>query len=483
MAGLLLHARVAADVEADDRRLAGGGGLHVRERHVAGAGGDDLERHLLALDVVERLDDRLEGALRIGLHDHAELALLVGVHLAEEVVERDRLRLRKLLFLAGLRGLFGERARALLVEHHAELRAGLGHAREARALDGRGGRRLADAAAVVVDEGAHLAEVLADEDRVAHLERAARDEQHRRGAEALLELGLHHVAVRAARRVGGELEDVRLEEDHLEELVHAVARDAGDGAAHDVAAPFLGGEALLLEHLLHALGVGGGLVALRDGHHDLHAGLAGELDRLLGLRHDAVVGGDDDHGDVRELRAALAHRVERGVAGRVEERDLAALHVHLVGGDLLRDAAGLARRHLRVADVVHERGLAVVDVAEERHDRRTRLHLLGLVLRNLVVGVDGLEDGLLVRGVAGVLDVHAVAVLLRDLRGHVRLHALVDRGEHLELHEVRDQAVRAHAQLERELLHHHGAADGDLARRDGKRDGRFLQRWRLGRTS
>ena len=82
---------------------------------------------------------------------------------------------------------------------------------------------------MVVDEGAHLAEVLADEDRVAHLERAARDEQDRRGPEALLELGLHHVAVRAARGVGGELQDVRLEENHLEELVHAVARDAGDG--------------------------------------------------------------------------------------------------------------------------------------------------------------------------------------------------------------------------------------------------------------
>src|SRR6266700_3878290 len=46
-------------------------------------------------------------------------------------------------------------------------------------------------------------------------------------------------------------------------------------------------------------------------------------DRLAGLRHDGVVCGDDEHGDVRDLRASGAHRRERLVARRVEERDLA----------------------------------------------------------------------------------------------------------------------------------------------------------------
>ena len=132
------------------------------------------------------------------------------------------------------------------------------------------------------------------------------------------------------------------------------------------------------------------------------------------------------------------------MAGGVEERYEAALDVHLVGGDLLRDAARLAGGDVGVADVVHEGGLAVVDVAEERDDRRTRLHLLWLVLRNVVVGVDRLEDGLLVGGVAGVLHHDAVAVLLGDLGGDVRLDALVDRGEHLEAHEIGNEAVRAH---------------------------------------
>ena len=44
----------------------------------------------------------------------------------------------------------------------------------------------------------------------------------------------------------------------------------------------------------------------------------------------------------------------------------------LVGADVLRDAAGLARGHLGVADRVEQRRLAVVDVAHDRHDRRAR---------------------------------------------------------------------------------------------------------------
>ena len=243
---------------------------------------------------------------------------------------------------------------------------------------------------MVVDERTHLPEVLADEDRIAHLQGAARDKQRGRRTESLLELGLDHISVRAALGVGRKFKHVGLQKDHLQQVVHTLPGSAGYFAAHHVAAPFLGREPFLLEHLLDALHVGRGLVALCDRHHDLHPGLAGELDRLLRLRHDAVVGRDDDHRDVRELRSALTHGVERRMAGRVEKCYQPAVHIHLVRGYLLRDATGLARRHLRVADIVHQRRLAVVDMAEERHHRRTRLHVLGLVLGYLVIRVDRL---------------------------------------------------------------------------------------------
>ena len=48
---------------------------------------------------------------------------------------------------------------------------------------------------------------------------------------------------------------------------------------------------------------------------------------------------------------------------------------HLVGADVLRDAAELLLGHLGLADGVEQRRLAVVDVAHDRDDRRPQRQL------------------------------------------------------------------------------------------------------------
>ena len=73
------------------------------------------------------------------------------------------------------------------------------------------------------------------------------------------------------------------------------------------------------------VGVGARLVDLVDRDDDRHLGLLGVVDGLDGLRHRAVVGGDDQDDDVRHLGAAGAHGGERLVAGRVQEDDVAAV--------------------------------------------------------------------------------------------------------------------------------------------------------------
>ncbi len=75
------------------------------------------------------------------------------------------------------------------------------------------------------------------------------------------------------------------------------------------------------------------------------------------------------------------------MAGRVDEGDLLAVLLDLVGTDVLRDAACLAGNHVGVADGVEQRRLAVVDVTHDRHDRRPRLHV--------VVHVGDVEDAFL----------------------------------------------------------------------------------------
>ena len=94
-----------------------------------------------------------------------------------------------------------------------------------------------------------------------------------------------------------------------------------------------------------SLGVGVRAVDLVDRDHDRHLGGLGVIDRLHRLRHDAVVGCDDEHHDVGlPATRAGAHGGERLVARGVQERDCATVVAddRLVGADVLRDAAGLA---------------------------------------------------------------------------------------------------------------------------------------------
>src|SRR5207248_6073828 len=108
--------------------------------------------------------------------------------------------------------------------------------------------------------------------------------------------------------------------------------DEGHVAAHVV------GQDVEVVELPARLGdVGAGQVHLVDGDDQRHAGGAGVVDGLLGLRHDAVVGGHDDDGQVGDVGAAGPHFREGLVAGRVQERDRPAAVLDAPGADDLGD--------------------------------------------------------------------------------------------------------------------------------------------------
>ena len=217
---------------------------------------------------------------------------------------------------------------------------------------------------------------------------------------------------------------------------------------HVLSAPVLGDDAVLDELLAHTVGVGAGLVDLVDGHHDRHVCGLCVVDGLDGLRHDAVVGGDDQDDDVGHLGTAGAHGREGLVAGGVDEGDLAIADAHDRGADVLGDAAGLALGDAGVADGVEQRRLAVVDVAHDGDDGRTRLEVLIAIV---------VDDGeLLFRGHDAHLAAHVVGDELDELVGH----GLRER-EHLAEHEqALDDVVGLHAEQLGELGH--GGTLGDL---------------------
>ena len=109
-----------------------------------------------------------------------------------------------------------------------------------------------------------------------------------------------------------------------------------------------------------------------------------------------------------------------------------AVVLHLVGADVLGDAAGLAGRDLGLADGVEQACLAVVDVAHHGDHRRAPLQVVGLVVGGLF------ELGLVVgrmRDLDGALEVvgedtdRLIGERLRD-RGHLAVahHRLDELG-------------------------------------------------------
>jgi len=108
-------------------------------------------------------------------------------------------------------------------------------------------------------------------------------------------------------------------------------------------------------------------------------------DRLDRLRHDAVVRRHHQYDHVRQVRPARPHRRERLVPRRIDERHVPVALVDPVRTDVLRDAACFARRHVRTADRIQQRRLAVVDVPHHRHHRRPRQQILPFARRKLVL--------------------------------------------------------------------------------------------------
>jgi hypothetical protein len=162
------------------------------------------------------------------------------------------------------------------------------HFGEAEADHGVGGTRFLDPLALVVDERLDAAPGRARHHGVADAQRALADQQRGRRPCARRELGLHDVAFRQTAARGLQFEHLGLEQDHLQQVIDALARQRADRATHHGAAPVLGCQVDLLKLLLHAVGIRGPQVHLVDRHDDRNAGRLRVIDGLDGLRHHAV---------------------------------------------------------------------------------------------------------------------------------------------------------------------------------------------------
>jgi hypothetical protein len=265
-------------------------------------------------------------------------------------------------------------------------------------------------------------------------------------------MGLDGHASGLPLRVGLQLLELRHHQDGLQELVQVLPGLRRDVHELMVAPPLRWLDARLRELSPHPHGVRLRLVDLVHGHHDGYAGGPGMVQRLDRLRHDPIVGGHDQHGDVRDLGATGPHGGERLVARRIDERDHLGVLANLVGPDVLGDPARLPRDHVGLPDGIEKEGLPVVHVAHHGDHRRPRAEARGIEVLVLLFLYLFLRSH----------DLHLAAVFTGEqLDGFVG-ERLRD-GHHLaELQHLSDDLGGLRAELLRDLLC--GGPPGDLDR-------------------
>src|SRR5688572_5199194 len=465
--GHVLRVAIGPYVEADDDGVRGRGEQHVRLVDSADARADDANLDLLVRQLGQRIGQHFSGALHVGLDDERKFLDAAFGDLLLERFEREaaalgaeraflRLRLTERRNLARLRGI-GDG-----LERIPRLRqAGQAEHFHWRRRSGRLRRTSA-----IVDECADSADHRASNEVVPDAERAVLHQHSRHRTASAIQLGLEHRTRRAALRVRAQLEDVSRQQNHLEQLIEVLPLLGRDGHHHGLAAPVFRHEIQLCQLTLDVVGVHAWLVDLVDRHDDGHVRSLGVIDRFARLRHDAVIGGDDQDDDIGDLGAARTHQRKRFVTWRVEEDDAAVIaDVDVVSADVLSDTASFAFGDFGFADGVEQRGLAVIDVTHHGDDRRARLQVLGTRL----VAFGG--DQLFLE--AAHLDLGAE--LACDVLGVLDIERAVD-GHHHALHQqLREHVLHAHVELVGEILHRHA-----FGQRDRASDRRRRRRRRLG---
>ena len=183
------------------------------------------------------------------------------------------------------------------------------------------------------------------------------------------------------------------------------------------------------------------------------------LDGFDGLRHDAVIGSDDQYHDIGRLGTTGTHGGKRGVTRSIQEGDHATVGFDVVGTDVLGNTTGFASGNLGFTDVIQQRGLAVVDVTHDGHDWCARLGFGGLV----TIGQYRLFQFVL------TTQQYLVTHLLGDQLSGLLIDHLVDGRHGAHLHHRLDDFDTLDGHLVGQLGHSDGLADDDIAVHHGSR--------------
>lgn len=342
---------------------------HIRVVDVSDSRMDDLDLRLSGGKLPECLLQRFKASVRFRLDNHLELLEVSCFDAIQEELKRGSFEL-----IEALRGLRHLEFMGLLfccVDIRDDLQDVSPFCNIAQSGNEDRGRWscFVDIPSFVILQGAQPSIAARADDVVALLQCPGIHEDGRKGSELRIQMRLDDGGNGWSLRIGLEIEHFRYEEDHLDECVDSQSGECGDRHDNRFSSPILWLESLLGKLSFDEIKIRARLVHLVDRDDDHHSCFLRVVDTLYGLRFDSFIRSHDDDGDVGELRSSGAHDGEGLMSGSIQECYPVPVLLDLVGTDLLGDSSGFSCCDVRLADIVEDRRLPVIDMPHDADDR------------------------------------------------------------------------------------------------------------------
>ena len=209
-------------------------------------------------------------------------------------------------------------------------------------------------AAFVVSHCTDAADRGSGNDDIPGFQRTILHQNSHDGTTALVQTGFDHGSAGSTVRIGLQFLHLGKDDKVFQQLINTETGFCGDRAHNGIAAPFFTDQVIFRQLLLDALGVGTLDIHLVDGNYNGNTGSFGMINAFNRLRHDAVIGGNNEDRNIRYHGATGTHGGKGLMTRCIEECDGAAVNLDSIGTDVLCDAAGFARCHIGMPDIVKQ---------------------------------------------------------------------------------------------------------------------------------
>ena len=173
-------------------------------------------------------------------------------------------------------------------------------------------------------------------------------------------------------RIGGNLGEVRGEENKVKEFRHPLTRLRRYWRIRDLAAHTFNKYLMLKKRVLRVFYIRVVLVNLCNCNDERYPRLFDCAKRVKRLQASRLHPPRQREWRYPPPPSACAKRLKCLVPGSIKKGDRSAIVESNVSGDMLSDAARLARDNIRLSDVIQERRFAKIYVAHHRNDGRSR---------------------------------------------------------------------------------------------------------------